>query len=293
MRAFTPSRCGSSSASRDPYLNAGVAQSLHEQFPTSDLFLLPARHYVQVDAPGAGGRADQGRAAGAPIGSAHEPNSSTRRCRASSTPPTRRRTCATAASWRAGRSRRVRASGSSTSAAGRATTWPSCWTRSAPRARSLQSTAARQMLEIAARRCAGRDNATFAEGDATALPVADADFDAALSVQVFEYVPDIAAALGELHRALRPGGRVLIWDVDWATGLLAHRRPGADAAGPDRVGPPRGPPDTAADAGGPATGGGLRGRPRRGTRLRRHRALARHLHRRAVPVRRGLRPRVR
>ena len=73
------------------------------------------------------------------------------------------------------------------------------------------------MLEIAARRCAGRDNATFAEGDATALPVADADFDAALSVQVLEYVPDIAAALSELHRALRPDGRVLIWDVDWAT----------------------------------------------------------------------------
>lgn len=36
---------------RDPYLNAGVASSLHELLPTSDLFLLPARHYVQVDAP--------------------------------------------------------------------------------------------------------------------------------------------------------------------------------------------------------------------------------------------------
>ncbi len=36
----------------DPYLNAGVARSFHELFPTSDLFLLPgARHYVQVDEP--------------------------------------------------------------------------------------------------------------------------------------------------------------------------------------------------------------------------------------------------
>lgn len=36
---------------RDRYLNAGIARSFHELLPTSDLFLLPARHYVQVDAP--------------------------------------------------------------------------------------------------------------------------------------------------------------------------------------------------------------------------------------------------
>jgi pimeloyl-ACP methyl ester carboxylesterase len=36
---------------RDPYLNTGVAESLHQAFPSSDLFLLPARHYVQVDLP--------------------------------------------------------------------------------------------------------------------------------------------------------------------------------------------------------------------------------------------------
>jgi pimeloyl-ACP methyl ester carboxylesterase len=36
----------------DPYLNKGVAQSFHELFPTSELFLLPgARHYVQMDEP--------------------------------------------------------------------------------------------------------------------------------------------------------------------------------------------------------------------------------------------------
>jgi pimeloyl-ACP methyl ester carboxylesterase len=36
---------------RDPYLNRGMAESFHELLPTSDLFLLPARHYVQVDQP--------------------------------------------------------------------------------------------------------------------------------------------------------------------------------------------------------------------------------------------------
>jgi ubiquinone/menaquinone biosynthesis C-methylase UbiE len=73
------------------------------------------------------------------------------------------------------------------------------------------------MLTLAARRCAGHDNVELHEGQATALPVEDASFDAALSVQVQEYVPDVAAGLGELHRALRPGGRVLVFDVDWAT----------------------------------------------------------------------------
>jgi haloalkane dehalogenase len=36
----------------DPYLNKGVAESFHELFPRSDLFLVPdARHYVQMDEP--------------------------------------------------------------------------------------------------------------------------------------------------------------------------------------------------------------------------------------------------
>ena len=73
------------------------------------------------------------------------------------------------------------------------------------------------MLSLARERCAGRDNVTFREGTANALPVDDGAFDAALSVQVMEYVADVPAALSEIYRALRPGGRVLIWDVDWAT----------------------------------------------------------------------------
>ena len=34
---------------------------------------------------------------------------------------------------------------------------------------------------------------------------------------MLEYVRDVSAALAEMRRALRPGGRVLVWDVDWAT----------------------------------------------------------------------------
>jgi arsenite methyltransferase len=74
-----------------------------------------------------------------------------------------------------------------------------------------------QMLAVARRRSEGFGNISFEEGEATALPVESDSFDRALSVQVLEYVADVPRALAEMHRALRPGGRVVIWDVDWAT----------------------------------------------------------------------------
>lgn len=74
-----------------------------------------------------------------------------------------------------------------------------------------------QMLAIAARRCEGRGDVSFHQADVTSLPFPDSAFDAAFSVQVMEYVADIGAALDELHRVVRPGGRVVVWDTDWAT----------------------------------------------------------------------------
>jgi arsenite methyltransferase len=73
------------------------------------------------------------------------------------------------------------------------------------------------MLALATHRCAAHENIELRTSDATALPVQDAGFDAALSVQVQEYVPDVTAGLGEIHRVLRPGGRAVVFDVDWAT----------------------------------------------------------------------------
>ena len=87
------------------------------------------------------------------------------------------------------------------------------------------------MLALAARRCAGHDNVELLEGEALALPVEDASFDAALSVQVLEYVAEPEAALAEIRRALRPGGRVLVWDIDWST-LSVHSE---DPARSERV----------------------------------------------------------
>lgn len=47
-------------------------------------------------------------------------------------------------------------------------------------------------------------------GDALNLPVPDGSFDAALSTQVLEHVPDPASALKELARVLRPGGTLIL-----------------------------------------------------------------------------------
>lgn len=77
--------------------------------------------------------------------------------------------------------------------------------------------AAASMLELARRRCEGYDNISFKQGDVLSLPVEDESFDRALSVQVLEYVQPATAALAEMYRTLRPGGRVVIWDIDWET----------------------------------------------------------------------------
>jgi arsenite methyltransferase len=87
------------------------------------------------------------------------------------------------------------------------------------------------MLALAARRCARHDNVAFHEADVVSLPVPDASFDAVLSVQVQEYVADATAGLTELYRALRPGGRAVVFDIDWAT-LSLHSD---DPARTDRV----------------------------------------------------------
>ena len=73
------------------------------------------------------------------------------------------------------------------------------------------------MLGLAAARNEGRQNVSLHPAPVTAMPLEDESFDAAISVQVLEYVRDVDVALAELRRVLRPGGRLVVWDVDWGT----------------------------------------------------------------------------
>jgi arsenite methyltransferase len=73
------------------------------------------------------------------------------------------------------------------------------------------------MLALAAQRCAGQPHVRFAPADARVLPLSDEEVDLAVSVQVFEYVDDVEAALAEMHRVMRPGGRAVIVSTDWNT----------------------------------------------------------------------------
>ena len=55
-----------------------------------------------------------------------------------------------------------------------------------------------------------RLNVTLQEADAQQLPFPDDSFDAALSSHMLYHVPDIARALSEMRRVVKPGGTVLI-----------------------------------------------------------------------------------
>jgi SAM-dependent methyltransferase len=61
--------------------------------------------------------------------------------------------------------------------------------------------------------------AEFRRGTFAEIGLADAAADAAMSIEAFQYAPDKRAALREIHRVLRPGGRLAIvaFEVDPTT----------------------------------------------------------------------------
>lgn len=71
------------------------------------------------------------------------------------------------------------------------------------------------MLALAQRRCAELSQVTLGQADAVALPVGNQMVNAALSVQVYEYVDNVESAIHELSRVLRPGGRAVVYATDW------------------------------------------------------------------------------
>ncbi|HEY3529913.1 MAG TPA: methyltransferase domain-containing protein [Nocardioides sp.] len=70
-----------------------------------------------------------------------------------------------------------------------------------------------EMLEIARRRAEERGlPVDLREGDAEALPVEDASYDSVVCEMSLCTIPDPAAAIVEMKRALVPGGRLLLLD---------------------------------------------------------------------------------
>ncbi|GAB2562905.1 methyltransferase domain-containing protein [Kribbella endophytica] len=75
------------------------------------------------------------------------------------------------------------------------------------------------MLAIAGTRAdvPGGPSLELEPASAARLPYGAENFDVVVSTQVFEYVDDVAGALAEIRRVLRPAGRVLLLDTDWGS----------------------------------------------------------------------------
>lgn len=74
------------------------------------------------------------------------------------------------------------------------------------------------MRGVAAEEAATRqvaDRVRVLDGHAGHIPLETGSVDGVAAVQVLEHVADVQSALAEVHRVLRPGGRVLIIDTDW------------------------------------------------------------------------------
>jgi ubiquinone/menaquinone biosynthesis C-methylase UbiE len=73
----------------------------------------------------------------------------------------------------------------------------------------------REMLDHTMGRAAERgvQNIIATQGDARQLPYADASFDAAFLVAVLGEIPDQQAAVDELARVLKPGGRLVVGEL--------------------------------------------------------------------------------
>ena len=89
--------------------------------------------------------------------------------------------------------------------------------RVSPGGRVIVSDRSTEMLSAAERRAAELDltNVELRVLDIEAIDLPDAAVDGVISRMVLMLVPDIAAALGEIHRVLRPGARLsaAVWDT--------------------------------------------------------------------------------
>ena len=77
------------------------------------------------------------------------------------------------------------------------------------------------------------DRVEFRPGELEELPLADEEVDAVFCNMVFHHVPDVVAALREIKRVLKPGGRMVVTDLlphreSWMNEEMADLRLGLD-----------------------------------------------------------------
>jgi ubiquinone/menaquinone biosynthesis C-methylase UbiE len=77
------------------------------------------------------------------------------------------------------------------------------------------------LVERARHLSADASNVSFEAADGRDLPVPDASFDAAVLHRVLSHAPAPEELLAEAFRVLRPGGRMVVFDGDYATITLA------------------------------------------------------------------------
>ncbi len=80
-------------------------------------------------------------------------------------------------------------------------------------ARVIGVDASEEMLGAARARLSGLKNVEWRAGALEALPIEDGSLDVAVMMLVLHHVPSPAEAIAEAHRALTPGGRLLIVDM--------------------------------------------------------------------------------
>lgn len=81
--------------------------------------------------------------------------------------------------------------------------------------------ASAEMLRVARTNAAAAAcRAQFVVGDAAALTLPSESFDAVRSERTLQWLPGPAAAVAEMARVVRPGGRVSLIDTDWSTFTL-------------------------------------------------------------------------
>lgn len=71
-----------------------------------------------------------------------------------------------------------------------------------------------KMLEVARHNLEGMDNVIYHEADGLRLPIEDGELDVAFANMYLHHSPDPLAAIQEMTRVLKPGGRLVITDMD-------------------------------------------------------------------------------